>query len=149
MKTKIILQKDVANLGVAGDAAEVAPGYARNYLLPRGFAVPASARHAAKWDARRQELAEENRKKLAAAQEQAKKIQQIVCTISGRAGEDGKLFGSVTTAQAAKSLADQGFPLDRRSIEFREVIKTTGEYTALARLHPQVRASFKVKVVPA
>lgn len=146
MKTKIILRQDVPNLGVNGDTLDVAPGYARNYLLPRSMAVPASARNLAKVAEQKQKISEENQKKLAAAQEEGKKIQALVCTITARAGDDGKLFGSVTTGEVSAELAKKGFNIDRRWIELREPIRTTGEFAVSVRLHPQVRASFKIQV---
>lgn len=145
-KTKIILQKDIPNLGVSGDVKEVSPGYARNYLLPRRLAVVATARHLKAWDQKKEKVEEERQQKLAAAQEQAKKIQEVVCTLTARAGKDGKLFGSITTADVAESFVKQGLTLDRRWIELREPIRTTGEFTGTVRLHPQVRASFKIQV---
>jgi hypothetical protein len=91
MKTKVILQEDIPNLGVSGDVKDVAPGYARNYLLPRKLAVPASPRARALWDARKTEVEEERKTKLGAAQERARQLQDVVITISSRAGQDGKL----------------------------------------------------------
>src|SRR5688572_27864590 len=109
-KTKIILQQDIPNLGVTGDVMDVSPGYARNYLLPRRMATVATARTLAKWDDQKKQLVKENQGKLAAAQEQSKKITDLVIGIQARAGEDGKLFGSVTTAEGARVLAEKGFP---------------------------------------
>jgi large subunit ribosomal protein L9 len=146
MKTRVILEKDVPNLGMAGDVLEVAPGYARNYLLPRRFAVPATTRHLDRWNAQKEKRVRDNQEKLAAAQEQARKIEELVCAVSARAGEDGKLFGSVTTADVARALAEKGFSIDRRWIELREAVRTTGEFQASVRLHPQVRASLKIRV---
>lgn len=133
---------------MAGDVKEVAPGYARNYLLPRRLAVPATERHLKVWSDQQEKLDQEKKEKLAAAQEQAKKIQDVVCTLHARAGKDGKLFGSVTTAEVSRYFAEQGFSVDRRWIELRDPIRTTGEFSGSVRLHPQVRASFKIKVNP-
>ena len=146
MKTKIILQKDVPNLGVAGDVKDVSPGYARNYLLARQMAVPANERSLARLAEQKEKLDQERKEKLEAAQQQAKKIQEMVCTISARAGKDGKLFGSVTSQEVSQALAGKGVVIDRRWIEMREQIRATGEFTASLRLHPQVRASFKIQV---
>ncbi|MBI4395821.1 MAG: 50S ribosomal protein L9 [Elusimicrobia bacterium] len=148
MKKKIILQKDIPNLGVAGDVKDVSPGYARNYLLPRGMAVPATERHLKKWDDQKEKLVQERQEKLAAAQGVSKTIQDMVCTLSARAGKDGKLFGSVTTEDVAKFFREKGIDLDRRWVEIREPIRTTGEFLGAVRLHPQVRASFKIQVNP-
>jgi large subunit ribosomal protein L9 len=149
MKTKIILQEDIPNLGVAGDAKDVAPGYARNYLLPRKLAVPSSPRTRAVWDARKTQLNEERKTKLEAARERGRQLEEVVITVTARAGQDGKLYGSVTTAEVAKALSGKGVAIDRRWVELRESIRTTGDFTGTVRLHPQVRASFKIQVQPA
>lgn len=145
-KKRVVLQKDIPNLGSAGDIKDVAAGYARNYLLPRKMAAPAVPRTLAKWEAQKEKLAEEKKAKLAAAQEEAKKIQETLCQLHARAGKDGKLFGSITTADVARFFEGQGLPLDRRWIELREPIRATGEFQGAVRLHPQVRAVFKIQV---
>ena len=89
-KTKIILESDIPNLGVAGDVKEVARGYARNYLLPRRLATPASARATARWDAKKEQVTKERADKLEAAKEMGKRIQEVVVGLSARAGQDGK-----------------------------------------------------------
>jgi large subunit ribosomal protein L9 len=146
MKTKIILQQDIPNLGVAGDLKEVSPGYARNYLIPRRLAVPASERARKIWDAKKDLVDAERKEKLAAAQDQAKNIQDVAIGITARAGQDGKLFGSVSTADVADAFAKRGVTVDRRWVEIREIIRTTGEFQGAVRLHPQVRATFKIQV---
>jgi large subunit ribosomal protein L9 len=148
VKIKVILEKDIPNLGVAGDVKDVAPGYARNYLLPRRLAVPASPRATARWDAKKDQVTMDRRTKLAAAQAEAKRIEGIVCGIGARAGEDGKLFGSVTTTDVARVLAEKGVMVDRRWVEIRVAIRTVGDFTGAVRLHPQVRAEFKIQVSP-
>lgn len=149
MKTKIILQEDIPNLGVAGDVKDVAPGYARNYLLPRKLAVPSTPRARAVWDARKTQLNEERKTKLEAAQARGRQLEEVVITVTARAGQDGKLYGSVTTAEVAKALSGKGVSIDRRWVELRDPIRTTGDFTGTVRLHPQVRASFKIQVQPA
>lgn len=149
MKTKVILQEDIPNLGVSGEVKDVAPGYARNYLLPRKLAVPASPRARAMWDARKAEVDAERKSKLLAAQERGRQLQDVVITLTARAGQDGKLYGSVTTTDVAKALSDKGVAIDRRWVELRDPIRTTGEFTGAVRLHPQVRAAFKILIQPA
>jgi large subunit ribosomal protein L9 len=146
MKTKIILQKDIPNLGVAGDQKEVAVGYARNYLFPYKMAIPATFTALKLLETRREKVEEERKTKLAVAQAEAKKLEGVVCPLSFQAGDDGKLFGSVTTADVASALIRQGFPVDRRWVDLRTPIRTTGEFEGLVRLHPQVRVSFKIVV---
>jgi large subunit ribosomal protein L9 len=145
-KTKIIIEKDIPNLGVAGDAKEVAPGYARNYLFPRHLAVPATPRTTAKWDAKKSQLVEERTKKLEAAREEGKKISEVVIGLTVRAGQDGKLFGSITSSDIADALAKRGLPVDRRWVELKDPIRAVGEFTGAVRLHPQVRVTFKIQV---
>jgi len=146
MKTKIILQEDIPNLGTAGDLKEVAPGYARNYLFPHRMAVPASSRSRALWDAKKEQVQAERASKLLAAQERAKSIQDSTITLARRAGQDGKLYGSVTPSDVAEAFATKSQILDRRWIELREAIRTTGEFVGAVRIHPQVRATFKILV---
>ena len=148
-KTKIILESDIPNLGVAGDVKEVARGYARNYLLPRRLAAPASARATTRWDAKKEQVAKERADKLEAAKEMGKRIQEVAVGLSARAGQDGKLFGSVTSGHIADALAKKGLPVDRRWVELKEPIRSTGEFTGAVRLHPQVRVTFKIQVNPA
>lgn len=149
MKTKVILQEDIPNLGVSGDVKDVAPGYARNYLLPRKMAVPATPRARVLWEARKAEVEEGRKTKLVAAQERGRQLQDVVITLTARAGQDGKLYGSVTTTEVAKALSNKGVVIDRRWVELRDPIRTTGEFTGAVRLHPQVRAAFKILVQPA
>jgi large subunit ribosomal protein L9 len=148
MKTRIVLQSDVPNLGVVGDVKDVAPGYARNYLLPRGLAVLATARQLARVSEKKETLTKERAAKLAAAKEQAAKIQDVVCVLQVRAGKDGKLFGSITSADLSRYFAEKGLSVDRHWIELRETIRTIGDFSGTVRLHPQVRATFKIQVKP-
>jgi large subunit ribosomal protein L9 len=147
-KTKIILEKDVPNLGVAGDAKEVNPGYARNYLMPRGLAVPSTERTVARWEAKKDEVAKERAEKLAAAQAIGKQLSEVTVGLTVRAGQDGKLFGAVTAAHVADALIKKGLDVDRRWVELKDPIRATGEFTGAVRLHPQVRVSFKIQVNP-
>lgn len=149
MKTKIVLEKDIPNLGVAGDQKEVSPGYARNYLLPRGLAVPATERVLARWEKQKEKWETERREKLAGAQERAKAVQDVVLTLTARAGQDGKLFGSITPVEVAQAFAKKGITVDRRWVELKEPIRVTGEFQGAVRFHPQVRATFKIQVQPA
>ncbi|HOW28458.1 MAG TPA: 50S ribosomal protein L9 [Elusimicrobiota bacterium] len=149
MKVKVILQKDIPNLGVSGELTEVSTGYARNYLLPHRMAVVASDRALAQWQSQKEKVEKEKEEKRLQAQEVAKKIEEITCTLTARAGEDGKLFGSVTTGEISKALAEKGFNIDRRWIEVKEPVKTTGSFLASVRLHSKVSATFKLVVQPA
>jgi large subunit ribosomal protein L9 len=124
-----ILLKDVEDLGEAGDAVDVSPGYLRNYLVPRKLAQPAT--QASLDEARRRREASERaaQEALERAEETAALLAKTVLTIQHRAGEDGKLFGSVTTAEIAEALADaRGLRVDRKRIRLEEPIREVGTY---------------------
>ncbi|MDH7577353.1 MAG: 50S ribosomal protein L9 [Bacillota bacterium] len=147
---KVILKEDVKNLGKKGDLIEVAEGYGRNYLIPRGLAVPAS-----EGKLKETALIQEGRaKKEARAQKEAEaaaaKLKDLTLTISSRAGEGGKLYGAVTSRDIARELENVlGRAVDKRKIELSEPIKTLGTHPVLLRLHPGVEVKIKVCVVPA
>ena len=145
---EVILRDDVRSLGKAGELVRVKPGYARNYLLPQGLAYEATEgnrkRIAAETKARSARLASEK----TSAEAFAQTLGALTLTIPGKAGEEGKLFGSVTAADIAEAIAAQGHEVDRRRIELDQPIKTLGEHTVSVRLHPEVHASVRVTVVP-
>lgn len=147
--TEVILREDVRFLGKAGELVRVKPGYARNYLLPQGLAYEATAgnkkRIEAETKARSVRLAAEKE----GAEAQAAGINALDLTIEGKAGEGDRLFGSITAQDLAAALAAKGVEVDRRKIELDHPIKTLGEHTVSIRLHPEVAAALKVKVVPA
>jgi large subunit ribosomal protein L9 len=145
---KLILTQEVQNLGAPGDLVEVKDGYGRNYLLPRGFAIPAT-RGAEKQVAtiRRAREVREIRDR-GQAQEIANSLGQLVVTLPTRAGEGGRLFGSVTAADVVDAVTAAGGPkLDRRRIEM-EPIKSLGVHRVGVRLHAEVDATLNVEVVP-
>lgn len=142
---KIILTKTVANLGHSGDVVEVKPGYARNYLVPQGFAIAWSKGAASQIEAmRRARLA-----KAVATREDAvaakSAIEGTTVEIAAKVSESGKLFGGVSTDAIAKALADKA-AVDPKAITV-ESIKTTGDFAATVQLHPEIAANFTVKVV--
>ncbi|MFT6146483.1 MAG: large subunit ribosomal protein L9 [Myxococcota bacterium] len=146
---RVILNQEVKNLGDAGDIVKVAAGYGRNFLLPRGLAVLASegtvaqAAHAANVaDAIR-------RKQLSGSKAIAEKLAETAVTIRREAGDDDKLFGSVTNRDIAEALAAEGVELDRRLIEVAEPIRNIGLFTVPVRLHRDVEASVRVYVIRA
>ncbi|KFI58587.1 50S ribosomal protein L9 [Bifidobacterium cuniculi] len=143
--TKVILKKSVNDLGHAGDIVEVKLGYARNYLIPQGYAMPWSKGAAAQAEAmKRARLA-----KAVATREGAVEakglIEGIAVEIPAKVSESGKLFGGISTDQIAKALADK-VAVDPKTITV-ETIKTTGEFPASVALHPEITANFFVKVV--
>jgi large subunit ribosomal protein L9 len=144
---EVILREDVKSLGRAGELVRVRPGYARNYLLPQGLAYEASEgnkkRIAAESKARAVRLDSER----AGAQAFAARLAEVTLTMAGKAGEEGKLFGSVTAQDIADALGRQGLEVDRRRIELTHPIKTVGHHTIEVRLHPDVHAEVRVQVV--
>ncbi len=144
---KVILLKDVTALGSTGDVKEVKDGYARNYLMPRGLAAPATA-------SRLQSLAQT---KAAAGRREAKigeelgalkaRLEGLVIEVRARAGEDGRLFGSVTGQDVAEAIVKQGVDVTKKQVELEEPIKTTGFYKVPVRLHPRHTAMVEVNVI--
>ncbi len=145
---KVVLLKDVAGLGVRGAVVKVAEGYARNYLIPKGLAQEATAGRL-KEIARRERVKEQKADRLATqARQMADKLAGLTVRIPVRAGEGGKLFGSVGTKDIAQVLATQhNLEIDRKKLEIKEPIKSLGRFPVLARLHPGVQAKFEVEVV--
>ncbi len=146
---KIILQKPVEKLGVPGDLVEVKDGYARNFLFPRGLAVQASkgtVRHA---ESLRSAQERRSTKAKAAAEDLAGSLKSLPILIRMKAGEDGKLFGSVTTADIASEIeaaAADGTPIDKHWVHIDEPIKSTGAHPVTLRLHPDVEVEVTVEV---
>lgn len=145
---EVILREDIKTLGKAGEMVRVKPGYARNYLLPQGLAYEATEgnkkRIAAESKARN--VKHEAEKKEATAQ--ANSLGALTVTITGKAGDGDRLFGSITASDIADGLAAQGHKIDKRKIELDHPIKSLGEHTVMLRLHPEVQAEIRVSVVP-
>lgn len=144
---QVILRRDVENLGEAGEVVDVKPGYARNFLIPQGFAMQAT-------EGNLRRLEEEKRHAVRAAQREKERAEELSGSLEGRsvtftvlAGEEGKLFGSVTSADIAERLAKEGVPVDKRTIELEEPIKQLGVYRVPIQLHSDVRPEIKVWVV--
>lgn len=144
---EVILRQAVDNLGHPGDVVTVSPGFARNYLLPRGFAYEATAGNKKRMEQERERLEAAEATRKDAAEEIAKKLEPVSLTFSARVGEEGKLFGSVTTADIAHQLEAQGFKIEKRQIELHEPIKALGVYRVPIRVHTDVRAEIKVWVI--
>ena len=146
---KVILNRDVDGTGKAGDVREVAGGFARNYLLPRQLAQPARSRAVAQVQAQRDRQRRRLEAEVVAARALAERLSAQVVEIAARAGDTGKLYGAVVNIDVAETLEAQlGVQLDRRKIEF-EPAHELGEYEAVVRLHPEVEARVKVRVVGA
>jgi large subunit ribosomal protein L9 len=144
---EVILRQAVDNLGHTGDIVNVSAGFARNYLLPRGFAYEATAGNKKRMEQERERLEAAEASRREAAEELAKKLEPVSLTFSARVGEEGKLFGSVTTADIAHQLEGQGFKIEKRQIDLHEPIKALGVYRVPIRVHADVRAEVKVWVI--
>jgi large subunit ribosomal protein L9 len=144
---KLILREDVPNLGQAGDVVTVRPGYARNYLLPQGKAIPATEGRIAEVEHHRRVVAERMERERRAQEAHRDRIQGIALSVEMLAGEEGKLFGSVTAAQIAELLAAKGVEVDRRKIELAEPIKQVGSHEVSVRLFRDVVAKVKLEVL--
>ena len=145
---KIILKKEVANLGEAGDVVEVKTGYARNYLVPQGFATVATASALKQHEETLRQRAHKEAKLVADAQAVAAKIEAVEVKIEAKAGESGKLYGAVTAAQVAEALAAQGIEADKKNITVPE-IKEAGEFEAKVKCYKGVFAALKIIVTAA
>ena len=144
---KLILRETVTHLGLAGDVVNVKPGYARNYLLPQGLAFVATDSNMRRLDEERQHMEERARRDYLEAKRRASQLEGLELTFAANAGEEGKLFGSVTTKDITDR-ANEGldFELDRRTVVLGEPIKALGEYDVPVKLHPEVEVAIKVTV---
>ena len=143
---KVILQENMENLGHIGDVVKVAPGYARNYLIPKKFAMLANERNTKALEHAKRQLEYKKNKVLELAKAFATKIEGIVLNIAHQAGEEGKLFGSVTNMELAEKLKAQGIEIDRKKIALADPIKHLGEYSVTVKIQPEVTAALKVIV---
>jgi len=145
---QIILREDVQHLGEVGDVITVKAGYARNYLFPRGLAVLASARQMSRLEHEQRVIEARVARDRAGAEAQSATLSQVELTIEKAAGENDKLFGSVTAMEIEALLAQRGFEIDRRRIQLDENIKQLGTFEVDIKLHRDVRATIRVSVVP-
>jgi large subunit ribosomal protein L9 len=144
---EVILREDVRSLGRAGELVRVKPGFARNYLLPQGLAYEATEGNKKRIAAEGKARAIRGQAERAEAERVASTLSGVTLTLSGKAGEEGKLFGSITSQDIADALARQGHTVDRRRIELEHPIKTLGSHTVSVRVHPEVHAELRVSVV--
>lgn len=144
---EVILRNAVDKLGHPGDIVSVSPGYARNFLLPRGLAYQATPGNLKRIAAEKSRLEALENERKAAAQAIADKLAEVSVTFAARVGDEGKLFGSVTTADIAHQLEAQGFKVEKRQIELNEPIKALGMYKVPVKLHADVHPEIKVWVI--
>lgn len=145
---QVILARDVANLGRIGELVAVRPGYARNYLVPQGLAMPASPKRVAEFE-HKQRLVEHQRSKLReASQERAKELTQVQVTLTAKVGEQNKMFGSITSRDISKALEELGHNIHHRDIKLELPLKTTGLHTIDVRLEADVTTQIHVVIIP-
>ena len=144
---EVILREDIENLGSRGDLVTVAAGYARNFLLPKRFAVAATESNRKIVEQERQSHLRKEAKQIGEMQELAKLVSAVSITIKRKAGEEDHLFGSVTAADIADVLAAQHYTVERRKIQLEEPIRTLGEHKVSIRLHREVTAEVTVTVI--
>jgi len=138
--------QDFESLGFEGDMVDVANGYARNYLIPKGFGIAANDANLKALDMRKGKIMAKRMKDKEAAEIAREKISQIIIAIRQKAGEEGKLYGSVTSRDIAQELEREGVIVDRRKIIIDEAIRTLGEFEVDIKLYPEVVAKIKVVV---
>lgn len=144
----IILKKDVANLGHADDVVNVKPGYAINYLIPQGLAVMATSSALKQHQETIRQRAHKEAARVAAAQELAAKISSVLVKVSAKVSENGKIYGSVTTAQLAEALAAAGIEVDKKDITVVSAdVKELGVYEAEVKCYKDVKGTFKFEIV--
>lgn len=144
---KVILRRDVDNLGAMGELVTVKDGYGRNFLIPRDLAYYASESAIKKLDAEKRQRAKRLATEKVNAENLAAKLAELQVSITMKVGDEGKLFGSVTPAMIAAELVKKGFEIDRRLISFDDAIKSLGVFDAKIKLHPEVVTSIKVWVI--
>ncbi len=144
---KLILREDVENLGKIGEIVEVAGGYGRNYLMPRGLAVKASTKNLKEQEHQKKLIQARMDRQKKDAQEVAGSLDSVSCTISRKTGEDEKLYGSVTSRDIEEALREEGVSIDRKRILLEEPLKKLGVYTVPVKLHADVTGNIKVWVV--
>jgi large subunit ribosomal protein L9 len=144
---EVILKEDVDNLGHRGDVVKVAEGFGRNFLLPRKLAMQATETNKAVIEQMKSAAARRSASEKAVAEAQVAKLEPVVLSFTRKSGEAGHLFGSVTSADIAAGLASNGFEIDRRKIQLPEPLKSVGDFNVAIKLHREVTAQIKVKIV--
>lgn len=144
---KIILKEDVKNIGKMGSVVNVSDGYARNFLVPKNLAVEANIKNIKALEHEKRKIAERAKKVIKSNQEIAEKISSMTITLKAKAGEEDRLFGSITTMDIANAIKVQGLDIDRKKIMLDEPIKRLGSYAVSVKIQPDINASLNVNVV--
>jgi large subunit ribosomal protein L9 len=146
-KTEVILTHNIVGLGGESDQVKVAAGYARNYLIPQGFAIPLTGANKRRLEVLKQRRAEREAHEFNTMSELAKGVSKLICIVKVKTGDDGKLFGSVTTGMIAEELKHQfDISLDKKKIHLEQPIRALGEHEVELHLHTEVKGSLKVRV---
>ena len=144
---KVILKEDVKSIGSMGQVVDVSDGFARNYLVPRGLAVEANVKNIKSLEHEKKVIQEKARKVKNSVQDLADRLANITVVIKTKAGEEGKLFGSVTTMDIAEQLKNQGIEIDKKKISLDEPIKRLGTYAVNLKLHSEITAQVNMQVI--
>jgi len=144
---KVILRSDITNVGRQGEVKEVSAGFARNFLVPQGLVMEATPQNLKIWEREKTKLEKQREEIIAAAKETAEKLNADEFATKVKIGENGKIFGSITTANIAKILAEKGYEVNKKDILLSDNIKEVGNYEIGIRLHPEVVAKVKLSVV--
>jgi large subunit ribosomal protein L9 len=143
---EVILLKDIPSLGQAGQIVKVKDGYARNYLIPRRLAEPATYKSKKAIEEQKRLIERKRQRELERAKSIAERLASLRCVIRRQAGIEGKLFGAVTSSDIENALKTLGFEVDRKKIELPEPIRTIGSHTVIIKLHPEVKVPLEVWV---
>lgn len=144
---KVILKEEVKSIGSMGQVVDVSDGFARNYLVPRGLAVEANVKNIRSLEHEKKVIQEKARKVKNSVQDLANRLANMNVVIKTKAGEEGKLFGSVTTMDIAEQLKNQGIEIDKKKISLDEPIKRLGTYAVNLRLHSEITAQVNIQVI--
>ena len=144
---KVILKEDVKSIGSMGQTVDVSDGFARNYLVPRGLAVEANVKNIRSLEHEKKVIQEKARKVKNSVQDLADRLANMTVVIKTKAGEEGKLFGSVTTMDIAEQLKNQGIEIDKKKISLDEPIKRLGTYAVNLKLHSEITAQVNMQVI--
>ncbi len=146
---EVILLKKVANLGELGDKVAIRSGYGRNYLVPQGFAVPATEANLKAFEERRAELESAAAEGLAIAEQRKEKLEGLTVTVARKAGDEGRLFGSVGTGDIAEAITAMGVEVQKQEVRLPDgAFRAAGEYEVTLHLHTDVDAQIKLEVIP-
>lgn len=145
---KVILKEDVKNLGKMGDIVNVAEGYANNFLIPKKLAVEAITKNIKALEHQKKTIQEKAKKIKNTSKDLADRVSSLTLSIKAKAGEEGKLFGSITSMDIVDALKNEGIEIDRKKILLEEPIKRLGSYTVSVKVHPEITAQINITVIP-